>query len=503
MKIFFRIALAVSIMTSSLVQAKNMGMDISFSQFMTENGEGYLEVYFALAANSIDFKKVSANSFSGGAEVTVQIKKDSTTLKADKFLIKSPDLSDTSNLAGVYINQTRFTLPKGDYELVVDLKDINEPSEKYHFSQPVSMKLGGQAIQSSDLVILDSYKESAGKNIFSKSGYDLVPMVNSNSSYYFTEGVKDISFYQEIYNTDKALGEDSPFVLKYFIKKYDDAKPIDKFASFTKKEAKPVQPVLASFNIEDLPTGTYELVVEALNSEGKPVVSKSQRFYRKNAMKPIDLQDIETVDYQGTFADRIDNLDSLHQYVEYLYPISSDAERRYQKELLSENNKAKLKRYFFVFWSQRNKLDPESVWLKYYEDVRTVNQLYSSGLRKGYMTDRGRVFLTYGKPDLIDMRKYEPSLPPYEMWQYNVIQSPYVLNQTNKFFVFAEFDRSTNEYQLIHSTAVGELNNRRWRYDLARGAFGTGGDVDQNQLNMGDDWGSRANDNIIIQGSQR
>lgn len=501
MKLLSTIAFAFSILCSSPALAKDIGMDISFAQFMNDEGQGYLEIYFALDGNSIDFKKTANNQFKGGVEVTVQLKDDSTLVAADKFLVSGPELADTSNPLGVYISQTRFPLSKGNYNMLIDLKDINDPSEVYHLEQNIDMKLGGESLQTSDLIMLDSYTPSSDENIFSKSGYDLVPMVSSGS-HYFTEGVDDLSFYMEIYNTDKALGKDEPYVVKYFLKNADNNQVLNDYASFSRKKATPVQPVLATFNIADLPTGNFELGVEALDKKGNPVISKNMSFYRKNSVAPISFDNIEDVDYQGTFADRITSIDSLHQYTKYLWPISSEAERRYQKELLAGNNLSKLKRYFFVFWSQRNKLDPESAWISYLEDVKTVNQLYSSRLRKGYMTDRGRVFLVYGKPTTIDQRKFEPSLPPYEMWQYNSISSPYVVNQTNKYFVFAEFDRSTNDYQLIHSTAIGEINNRRWRYHLSRGATGTGGDIDQNTLNTGDDWGSRANDNIIIQGSQ-
>ncbi len=501
MKFFTSIVFALSILCSTTLSAKKIGMDISYAQFMDDGGKAYVEIYFALAGSTIDFAKNKKGLYSGGVEVTVQVQKDSTTIAAEKFLIVSSDLDDTLNASGRYVNQTRLPLDNGDYNLVIDIQDVNEPEEKYILEQGLTIDIGGSEPVASDLVVLDSYKPASKGSIFSKSGYDLVPYVNSGS-YYFTENNEKLSFYLEIYNTDKHLGADKPYVVKYYIKQADKAGPIPGMASFSKKEASAVQPVLTGFNINNLPSGNYSLVVEALDGEGQAFVTKTMNFYRKNKVAPLSIDDIETVDYQGTFADRIGGIDSLYKYTQYLYPISSEAERKYQKELLASQDLKKLKRYFFVFWSQRNSLDPESAWLKYYEDVRTVNQLYSSRLRKGYMTDRGRVFLTYGPPDAVDRRQFEPSLPPYELWQYNVIASPYAINQTNKFFVFAEFSRSTNEYQLLHSTAIGELNNRRWKYQLSRGVHGTGGDIDQNNLNSGDDFGSRLNNNLIIQGSQ-
>ncbi len=501
MKIFTSITFVISILCSLNLSAKKIGMDISYAQFMDDGGKAYVEIYFALASSTVDFKKNKKGLYSGGVEITVQIQKDSSTIAAEKFLIMSPEFSDTLNIAGTYVNQTRMPLDNGEYNIVIDIEDVNEAEESYQLFQGLTIDIGGTSPKASDLVVLDSYTPSSEGSIFSKSGYDLVPMVNSGS-YYFTEATEKISFYLEIYNTQHYLGEKEPFMVKYYIKHADKPGPIPSMASFSKKEASAVQPVLTGFNIAKLPSGNYSIVVEAVDKTGKTFLTKTLSFYRKNNIAPISLDDIETVDYQGSFVDLLGGIDSIYKYTQYLYPISSEAERKYQKELLSEQDISKLKRYFFVFWSQRNSLDPESAWVEYYENVKTVNQLYTSRLRKGYMTDRGRVFLTYGKPDVIDRRQFEPGLPPYEMWQYNVIASPYVINQTNKFFVFAEFSRSTNEYQMIHSTAIGELNNRRWKYQLSRGVMGTGGDIDQNDLNSGDDFGSRVNNNLIIQGSQ-
>src|SRR5690606_30801644 len=141
------------------------------------------------------------------------------------------------------------------------------------------------------------------------------------------------------------------------------------------------------------------------------------------------------------------------------------------------------KRYFYSFWNSKNAQNPQQEWKDYLLEVKEVNRLFSNRLRKGYNTSRGRVQLQYGKPTMIEDRKMEPSLPPYQIWQYNTLRSDLTVPQSNKIFVFAEFNRSSNEYELIHSDAIGELYNRRWRYDLSQGYYGQGGSIDQNTLN--------------------
>ncbi|WP_417591990.1 GWxTD domain-containing protein [Owenweeksia hongkongensis] len=483
------------------LSAKNIGIDISYAQFMNEKDEGYLEIYFALAGNSIDFVKNNGGKYRGGVEITAAIKQDSAFITADKFLLQSPELSDTINFAEAYINQVRFPLEKGKYILVLDIKDINDPEETYHFEQEFTLELGDAEPTTSDLLFLDTYTPAKEGSVFAKSGYDLVPMVSSGS-YYFNEAVSTLSFYVELYNTKDVLGENEPYILKYYLKNASTNKVLNKYASFAKKTSSTVEPVLASFNIEKLKTGNYNLVVEALNRDGETIINKTTFFYRKNSAPSVDFEDLANTDVTGTFADLIGGIDSLYLFTKFLFPISTDAERNYQKSLLVEKDIKKMKQYFYVFWSQRNDYDPQTEWENYRKRVREVNSLYDSGLRPGFMTDRGRVSLVYGKPILVEQRKFEPGLPPYEIWKYDQLTSRYIdiVNQSNKIFVFAEFNISSNEYELIHSNAIGELNDRRWKVTLGGGSIKSD-DLDDNANSGFDDWGSRLNNNILLQNS--
>ena len=505
MKAFKILFLTILTALSSSLIAKNIGIDISYAQFMNASDEGYLEIYFALAGNSIDFAEIDGKGYSGGVEITVAIKKDSAFVGADKFLLQSPLLKDTLDFAEAYINQVRFPLSKGDYTLVLDLKDINEESETYHFEQDFSMQTGGSEPSTSDLLFLDSYSPAKEGSVFAKSGYDLVPLVSSGS-YYFNEAVTNLSFYVELYNTDEVLGENQPYLIKYYLKNADNGKVLNKYASFAKKTSGPVLPLLSGFNIENLKTGNYQLVVEALDKEGESFINKESFFYRKNITKSIEPEDLTNTDITGTFADLLGGIDSLYLFTDYLFPISTDAERNYQESLMAEKNLKKMKQYFYVFWSQRNDYDPQAEWENYHRSVKEVNRTYSSGLRAGFKTDRGRVALVYGKPNLKEERKFEPNLPPYEIWRYDQLKSRYldVMPQSNKIFVFVDFQVSSNEYELIHSNAIGELHDTRWKQTISGGTNRTNNLDDDGSSNF-DDWGSRINNNILLQnsGSQR
>jgi GWxTD domain-containing protein len=119
----------------------------------------------------------------------------------------------------------------------------------------------------------------------------------------------------------------------------------------------------------------------------------------------------------------------------------------------------------YTFWYKRDPNNPQEAWDKYYDLVKTANNLYATQIRKGYETDRGRVFLQYGMPNkLVDVPS-EPSSYPYQIWQYYHVEYD-GLATSNVRFVFYNRDFSTNDYVLLHSDMRGEVYYRRWEAEL-------------------------------------
>jgi len=115
--------------------------------------------------------------------------------------------------------------------------------------------------------------------------------------------------------------------------------------------------------------------------------------------------------------------------------------------------------------------------------VKLVNQKFSTRIKRGYETDRGIVFLRYGPPNTIAESYFEPSAYPYEIWHYYELR-----NQRNKKFVFYSRDRITNDFDLIHSDATGEIANYRWKLDVLKRTT-DGYDLDQQDVDA--HWGGR------------
>lgn len=454
-----------------------------------------LHTYYALNGNTLIYDYDKDSLLSGGVEISLELLKDTLRVRADRFRIQSPKTKDITQLQQLFTYKHQFKgLEAGKYELMVSLQDVNDTAQPYSFKQPITIRPLYEGTQTSDFLMVEANNLSQLESP-TKSGSNLVPKVTSGS-YFYSEGSDKLTFFIELYNLQKKLDSTNAYLLKYYVKDMRLNRPINKFAAFKKMTATPVAMFMASFDISNLPTGNYNLVIEAINPKGEEIVKREQFFYRSNPSIAIDITEYTEEDLQGTFVSNYYNFDSVYQYIEYLYPISTDSERRAQRIILKGRKLEDMRRYFYSFWVNKSSLQPEEEWNKYHADVILVNKKYSTPIQKGYMSDRGRIYLTYGKPTLIYSRPFEPSLPPYEQWQYDRIDSPYTIPQINKQFIFAEFDISTNDYQLIHSNATGELFNRRWQYDLANGAFGTG-NVDDNSIPINNQ-GSRVNDGVIF-----
>src|SRR2546423_1445441 len=178
-------------------------------------------------------------------------------------------------------------------------------------------------------------------------------------------------------------------------------------------------------------------------------------------------------------------------------PIISPAELNAWKKLQTYEER---ERFIEEFWRRRDP-DPDTEENEYreayYERVAYVNEHFSSGI-PGYKTDRGRIYLKYGKPDeteshpsggAYNRESYEgggtTSTYPFERWWYRNIPG-----------------RNDIEIEFVDPTGSGE-------YRIARNPFekdallhvpGTGptgidqGDYVNAALGVGNPFSSRAKD---------
>ncbi|MBL0317573.1 MAG: GWxTD domain-containing protein [Flavobacteriales bacterium] len=94
------------------------------------------------------------------------------------------------------------------------------------------------------------------------------------------------------------------------------------------------------------------------------------------------------------------------------------------------------------------------------ESIAAVKANFATRIKPGWQTDRGRVYLKYGKPNTRIQRPSDPDYWPFEIWHYYVTDS----NLHNRRFLFYDTNLS-GDMELLHSDVPEEvkiINGKTW-----------------------------------------
>jgi len=468
----------VFVMLSVTGNSQNMKAYLSYSIFNTPTDEPYIETYLTIDGNSIGYQRLDDGNYQGSINVQMLFKIGDSIVNYAKYELSGPILKDTLARKGNFIDVQRHSLPNGEYNVEITLEDKNsDQTEKSSFGE-FTIDFPKDNMTFSDIELLSSYKETNEAGLLEKNGYELTPYIFN----YYPQSESKLSFYVELYNSNTELGDDA-FLLTSYIRPFETDIKLDLYIHHKRVNPEQVVVILSSFDISELPSGNYLLVVEARSRTNKLLTSKEIYFQRYNPSVKSDLN-LMALNTTNTFVEKIGNRDTLEQYIKYISPISTDIERAYADNQLETATEEELRRYFLYFWVERDKLHPETAWDDYLLRVKQANKNFKSVSLEGYQTDRGRVYLQYGQPNVISEQYFEPAAYPYEIWHYYQLG-----DQRDKKFVYYTHDLVTNDFQLIHSNAVGELSNYRWETIIYRRTW------DPNSIDdaiIPSTWGSKA-----------
>ncbi len=284
----------------------------------------------------------------------------------------------------------------------------------------------------------------------------------------------------------------------YEIYSLDSDRPMEAFGGVQRltPTANPVTSIQGNLWVTDLPTGQYELRC-TLHVQGMDEINFPQErlaFYRVNPRELARWNDRHPVDPR--WMEQLGEGDSLRHWINGLYPIASVAERQQIERMGPGMSDTIIWRFAQRFWEVRYPIDAFPQFLAYKALLRQIDQEYSSRSVPGYATDRGRIFLQYGPPTLTEKRPFESDGYPYEIWQYNTLDVPNSPYQINKVFIFVNFAVAGRNYELLHSDAIGELYNSRWKIAIQKRSYNTE-DIDDTGQTGYDKFGSRIYNNII------
>jgi len=452
------------------------------NSFKVSGKSPYIETYLLVQGAGVKSQLFADGKYRGSVNIQITIKKDEALFYIDKYALHSPEVLDSLHVLPNFFDQQRITIPNGKYMLELELSDASGESKPLRTSTELDINYHDDKVQISDINLIENFSKASQTGPLTKNGLDLMPHISS----FYASGDNRLIFYTEVYATSNVLGEEQKFLVNYFLEDHNSSKSLNNYASFKKFTTAPTVVLLQEFDISNLATGNYNLVIEVKDKENNTIDTKRCFFQRSNPGAQIAINDLASVNVEGTFADRITGVDSLIEYIRCLRPISTALEQQFGDNQLKTADVKMMQQFIYSFWHNRNSSDPEQEWLKYKAEVKKVNKEFSTLIKRGYMTDRGRVYLQYGPPDTRAEAPREPSAYPYEVWHYYKLK-----NQNNRRFVFYNPDLITNDYELIHSTANGEIFDERWHLRILKR------DTQSHDLDMengSDHYGTRVRD---------
>jgi GWxTD domain-containing protein len=447
-KLFF---IAV-ILTGIIYPQQKIDFEFDYAQFAYDSSNNFVEFYYSF--NQGTMKTISDSL---GNQVNAILKISISDSLTGEFLvnnqwkvshyINSDESEETQSLIGVI----GFILPEGALKIEITGTDLNNTSNSKNIVDNIRVhpiiedEVGISDIQLAYKMIQGSENQNS---IFYKNTYEVIPIPNL----VFGKNQPVLFFYVELYNLEN-LGIDES-KLKWnqliFNSRGNIVNGKDKY--FSKNVDSRVE--VGSFVIANLPTDTYTLVLQLIDSLHNKGVSTSKKFFVYNPDLFVDdtagtgnLSLLATT--FGSMSE--EELDDIFEKSKY---IATSAEIDRYKRLTNEEGK---RQFMNEFWNARDLVSESrknEFFLSYFQRVDIANSRYTTLAKSGWKTDRGRIYLMYGEPSEIERYPSQIETRPYEIWYYNELEGGVQ-------FIFADL-LGFSDYSLVHSTKRGELRDDSW-----------------------------------------
>ena len=455
MKNIFFIILFIIFCSSISVAQKKLYFYADYALFKNTDSKSTVEIYFSVNQRDLRYTKTEEN-FLAQANIEVSIfDKGKNKPVFDDFFGLQSKVTDTNkqSLNNKLIGQQNFSLSTGDYlfKLVGSDNFYKEKCDTLTFDINIaafdSSKTGLSDIQISST--MEKSKDS--KSVFYKNGLEITP----NPDALFGMNLNTIFYYLEIYSINKDFGGDSNYIITTIsdlsnnIIRQDYKSELSKYDAFFET---------GKISIDSLDKGVYLFKVKLMNTVTGKSLEKEKKFFVYNKSKNIasDKSDDKSYlksEYESMNSDKIDD-----EYAKSIYIRTTPETDEYNKlNTLDEKRK-----YMYFFWQRRQTVPNSPVndyKIAYFKRVSEANSLFKQGFMEGWKTDRGRIYITYGKPSDIENHPNEAESKGYEIWTYDAIQGGAIC-------VFAERELGAGMYYLVNSTIRGEFRDDNWKSRL-------------------------------------
>lgn len=443
------------------LSAQDMRAFISHKAYCTPKMQPYIEFTFIIGGTSVQYEKNSAGKYEAAVEIRVDVTQKDSVVKSLHYILSSDAFADTSSqIMPDFADIKNLPVPNGAFFLNFYIKDLHSDSVELKYIDQITLDFPDHKISSSKISLYKEMSAPISPGMYVKYGHYMPPLYYN----FVPESQYVLPFAVEIYNTKRCVGANKSMTVRYYIENAENRMAAQPNNIITKTvTTEDVLLVVGQLNVFSLPSGNYNMVVELFDEQDSLLQMNKLFFQKSNPSVKFDIERYNDVVTENSFVAKITDRTELESFVQSLYPISTNVEREFFDTRMKSVTTEQLQRFFYSFWLTRNPKDPETEWINYNKRVQYVQEKFGSKQVKGYKTDRGRVYLQYGKPnDMIEVPS-DPVSMPYEIWHYY-----YLDQQSNVKFVFYDPSLVGNDYELLHSNKYGELHDSNWKLKLVK-----------------------------------
>ena len=361
-----------------LVAGNAYSIDIlsSYQRFLDRDNNPYLEFQYKIPSEGLTYIKQADGSWQAFVEMRIKVLFNDSLLFKDLYELQSPQFAD-STMRFDLTDLKHLPLKKGKYRIFLSATDLSNYNNVVD-STVFSIKAIPELL--SDISFVDNLYELEQDHPLAKNKIIITPKI------------------------DNLINIRSDSFLVY----------LEQYDATSKNISFEITPLFSEQKLSISNKAVQGSGFIRLPSPAYP----GQFVLKASCENELRLAYFEVVDDGSYLPFTKLEANSLDTLVDYFRPITTIKEAEEFSALLAADSSEKLRHAIFLFWERRNPANPAAAFNQYLSVVNFVNQEFAIGELKGYRSDRGRVFLQYGKPADIVTFHDNPQTYPYEIWQY-------------------------------------------------------------------------------------
>ncbi|MDZ7374705.1 MAG: GWxTD domain-containing protein [candidate division KSB1 bacterium] len=419
-------------------------------RFPLSDSTSLVEVHYAVERSSLRFRDEGIYRVAFATIETAISREDSVLLRSRIELRDT--VSSTVQVKGgqKLLELRRYRFQPGRYAFRTSLRDEYSGLVRlFQDTLEVRGRLRGQ-LDCSDLILASKLTPSPEPtSAYWRNGLEAVP----NASRIFGSGLEELAFYAEVYGLRLDPQGQACYSMEVSLRDEVGRTPVH-YVGSPRRVPGSACAIHGRIDLHEVERGAYLLRLTVRDCTSGDSVQVSRHLFIARPGLTASASGTGTGEATALGWEYVGlgekQLDSLFSTVEY---IASVDERNVFPKLDVESKR----RFLAEFWKRRDP-DPgtpeNEARTDYLRRLEYANAHFGYARRPGWRSDRGRILLQYGWPDHVDRQVGEMIENPYEIWSYEKVQGGVI-------FVFVD-RRRVNEYELVHSTAVGEIKNENW-----------------------------------------